>query len=149
MELSRLLPPSHLIMNLRGDSPEAIIRTLCQPLADEGAISDLDDFVTKVLEREQIYTTQILENVAFPHAHADQVRTISLVIGLTAPEGIAFAPNTPGKCRLFFLIAVPAAAPEAHLELMANLVDFVMSSKLQELLDAQSPEQILKLIAEY
>ena len=68
---------------------------------------------------------------------------------LTGPEGITFAPNTPGKCRLFFLIAVPASAPEAHLELMANLVDLVMSSKLQELLDAQSPEQILNLIAEY
>lgn len=149
MELSRLLPASHIIMNLRGDTPEDILRTLAQPLVNEGIISDTQAFISDVLERENIYTTQILDDVVFPHAHAEQVKDIALVVGLTGADSLTFAPNTPGKCRLFFLIAVPISAPEAHLELMANLVNFVMSDKLNELFNATSAESVLKLFAEH
>lgn len=148
MELKRLLPPHHIIINLDGNSPEEIIRKLSQPLLQDGNITDLELFVQSVLEREKIYTTQIMDEVAFPHAHASQVKCPSLVIGL-APEGLAFVPNTPGKCKLFFLMAVPAYEPEAHLELMANLVDFVMSDKLESALLAKSPEEILDLIEKH
>lgn len=147
MELSLLLPPSHFIFDLDEDSPENIIRALAKPLYDEGIIRDLDSFTADVLEREQIYTTQIMDDVAFPHAHAEQVAQISLVVGHARGDGLTFAPNTPCKCRLFFLIAVPACAPEAHLELMANLVDFVMSDKLPAALAAKTPDDLLKLFA--
>ncbi len=149
MELSKLLPNNHIILSLKGNSPEAIIRTLAKPLLDDHVISDLDAFVNAVLERERIFTTQVKDNVAFPHAHADQVTSIGLVIGLTGPQGLTFAPNTPNKCRLFFLIAVPSCSPELHLELLANLVDFVTSDKLEQVLNVRTRAQIKKLIAQY
>ena len=148
MELSRLLPPSHVIVGLKGTSQRDIVRTLAEPLLEDQAISNLDDFVDNVLEREKIFTTQIMPDVAFPHAHCKQVKHISLVIGL-APEGLAFSPDTEDKCHLFFLIAVPTSEPEAHLELMANLVDFVMSDKLSQVLAATEPQQILDLLAKH
>ncbi|MBP5638152.1 MAG: PTS sugar transporter subunit IIA [Victivallales bacterium] len=149
MEISKLLPNNHIILGLKGNTPEDIIKTLAQPLLDDHVISDLDAFTNAVLEREKIFTTQVKDNVAFPHAHADQVATIALVIGITGPEGLTFAPNTPNKCRLFFLIAVPSSAPELHLELLANLVDFVTSDKLDQVLTVKTRTQLKKLIAQY
>ena len=149
MELSKLLPNNHIILGLKGKTPEAIIRTLAKPLLDDHIISDLDAFTESVLEREKIFTTQVKDNVAFPHAHADQVTNIALVIGLTGPDGLTFAPNTPNKCRLFFLIAVPSHSPELHLELLANLVDFVTSDKLDAALAVRTRAQLKKLLANY
>lgn len=147
MNLEELLPESHIIVGVESGTTESIIKQLAAPLVADGILVDEALFVEAVIDRETKFSTQVDEYVAFPHAHSDGVSRLGLTLGLALGDGIKLADNTPGQCKIFFLIAVPSNAPEAHLELLALLVNFMMTGKNKaNLLKAKTVKGALRVI---
>ncbi len=134
MDIKSLLPSNHVVYNVAGQSRRDILRALSTPLVDDGVVTNVDAFLDDVENREEQYTTQVGTSVALPHARSNVVRRLACTVGITQ-EPVVYDPAAEQPCRLFFMIAVPAFAPTAHLPLLQHLASF-----------AHDPERIDKLL---
>ena len=66
MDLTRLLPAAHTVINMAPTSREDALKQLVEPLSDTGIITDTDDFLADLETREQQITTVIGNAVAIP-----------------------------------------------------------------------------------
>ena len=152
MDLKALLPPSHIVAALLPDERRGVLRQLAAPLVNENIVTDLDRFLDDLEQREQQMTTQISAGVALPHARSNAVRRLGLTVGLTQPAdaGITYDPGAPGPCRVFFLIAVPAFAPAAHLPVLQALANFAHDhERIEKLLNAPSAAKAARMIVAF
>ncbi|MFA4945380.1 MAG: PTS sugar transporter subunit IIA [Lentisphaeria bacterium] len=150
MDIKTLLPRSHVLLNLQADNRRGLLEQLALPMQETGIVANLPRFVDDVERREEQITTQIGRELAIPHARSTVVRRLGITIGLAAAPGIPFHPGAQENCRTFFLIAVPAFAPTAHLTLLQGLVHFINDARrMEKLRAATTPTQVLNLLAAY
>lgn len=150
MDIKTLLPRSHVIMNLDQRDRRELLATLAQPLVDDGVVLDLNQFLDDVERREKQITTQITPELAIPHARSGAVRRLGITLGVALEPGVVFDPESGDPCRFFFLIAVPAYAPTAHLTLLQGLVHFIHDTKrMEKFRKAKTSAQLLSLLASH
>ncbi len=148
MDLRLLLPREHVVVHAAVGARRVFLACLAAPLVHDGTVSDLETFLTELEQRERQVTTQVPGGIAFPHARSRCVRRLGLVVGTAAPPGVSFGEEEDEPCRLFFLIAVPASAPTAHLPLLRYLSAFVRQpARVQRLLEARTPAQVVRILA--
>ncbi len=147
MDLSRLLPTTHVMTNFSADSRRNIFTALAKPLVEDALITDPHQFIHDLEERESQITTQLDKGIAIPHARSHAVRRLALSVGISNGAGLVFNESLPEPCRVFFLIAIPAFAPTAHLPLLQHLASLAKSDKhLNKLLAAKTPAQAARAI---
>ena len=150
MDAKALLPKEHVIIGLAGETPRDILRCLIEPLMREGIVSDDEAFLDALQAREAEVSTQLENGVAFPHARSAAVKRLALTVGLAPATGLAFSPEAESPCRAFFLIAIPAIAPTAHLPLLRRLASFAHTDgKIERLLRARTPGAAARIITTY
>ena len=149
MDIKTLLPKSHLVLRLEAAPRRELLRKLAAPLVADGIVTDLETFLNDVEHREDQITTQIAKDLAIPHARSTAVRRLGITIGIADGDGIRYAKDT-AKCRLFFLICIPAVAPTAHLTLLQGLVHFADDKKRMDKLKASTtPSQAVNCLASF
>ena len=70
--LSRLLNAEYVVLGLRPESKEEVLRQLVQPLLRSRFIDREKPFLVKLLEREKIVSTAVGKGVAIPHLRNPQ-----------------------------------------------------------------------------
>jgi mannitol/fructose-specific phosphotransferase system IIA component (Ntr-type) len=111
--------PDVVLLDLRAGSREEAIRLLHAPLAKLPAVRDADLFLHGLLERAQLASVCIAEDVALPHARTAAVDRVVFAVGRTA-AGVAFDAEHPAV-RLVFLIGTPKEAVTEYLRTVAAL----------------------------
>ena len=148
MDLTRLVPAGHCVLDLDTDCYKEAIRTTMQPLVDSGIVTDAETFNNRVLKREGQITTVIGNGVAVPHARSRDVTRLGLAVGILK-EPIKF--NDEGdEVSLIFLISIPSFAPVAHMPLLQHLASFVRyPKKIDKLLASKTPAAAAKYLCSY
>jgi len=150
MDLKALLPPSRVIVGVAGNTRREILCSLAQPLLRDGLLADLEMFLNDVERREDQVTTQAETVVALPHARSNSARRLGLTMGLAPGEGLVYDPDATERCRLFFLIAIPAFAPTAHLPLLQRLANFAHEpARVEKLLACPTPGKAARQIVTF
>ncbi len=150
IDLKALIPGEHIVMGLGAVDRRELLRQLSAPLAARNLISDHELFLDDLERREDQITTQIESGLAFPHARSNAAKRLSMVVGLTGEEGVVFNPAVGEPCRIFFLIAIPACAPTAHLPLLQRLAAFAHSpERRQKLMTAESPAKVVRYLTSF
>ena len=150
MDIKSLIPASHVLIGLEGSTQRDILRNLCTPLSKEHILSDTDAFLDDVERREKQITTQVDDMIALPHARSTAVRRLACSVGIACDPGLTYNAETEARCRLFFMIAVPAFAPTAHLPLLQHLANFAHDpERVGKLLDSASPSQAARQIVRF
>jgi mannitol/fructose-specific phosphotransferase system IIA component (Ntr-type) len=73
-----------------------------------------------------------------------------MAVGFADAPGLVFNPAAGANCRVFFLIAIPAFAPTAHLTLLQHLVHFTNDAKrMEKLLACQTAAQVSNCIVTF
>lgn len=151
IDMSVLLPPSHVVLPVTGKERHEIFEQLTAPLATDAIVTDTAMFLNALEERERQITTQIDTCVAIPHARSLHVSRMGLTLGLAPEPGLTFSPNDDApRCRIFFLIAIPSFAPTAHLPVLKKLAGFARDEKqVEKLLAMKDPKKIVRLLTSY
>ncbi|MCF7854221.1 MAG: PTS sugar transporter subunit IIA [Candidatus Pacebacteria bacterium] len=150
MDIKSLIPASHVLLGLKGETPRDILRNLSKPLAMDNILSDAEAFLDDVERREGQFTTQVDNTVALPHARSNTVRRLACSVGIASDPGLAFNPTENNRCRLFFMLAVPAFAPTAHLPLLQHLANFAHDpERVEKLLDSTTPAKAARQIVRF
>ena len=131
------------------DWEEAILMS-CKSLEADGTVeSNYGHDIVECVRKYGPYIV-IMPNVAMPHSQEGANGVNKTAIGfMKLNKPVSFDPNDPEKdAQLFFTLA--SCNPEQHLNNMMRLSEMLMNEELvAELLEAQGPEDLLKLQEKY
>ncbi|OLN23470.1 PTS fructose transporter subunit IIA [Domibacillus antri] len=144
MKITDLLKKDTIIMDLSSSDKASVIDELAAKLDQAGRLNDNAAFKEAILAREAQSTTGVGEGIAIPHAKTAAVKTAAVAFG-RSKEGIDYESLDGQPANLFFMIAAPDGANEAHLETLSSLSSFLMDSSFREvLMNAQTEEDIVQ-----
>lgn len=148
MQISDILNPKAVLMNMTAKSKKEAIKELVEPLAETGQVQDKKKMVQVLMEREELGSTGIGQGIAIPHGKSDVVKTLTAAFGLS-PEGVPFDALDGEPVHLFFLLVAPEGGAGEHLKALARISSLLKDKYFRKsLMAAKSPEEVLKIIQE-
>ena len=149
MKISNYLKKEFCVMELSATTKEEAIKEIAGKLFKAGKISNLDKFISDILERETLGSTGIGHNIAIPHARTKAVKNFVIVFG-KSKNGIDFKSIDDQKVNLVFLMGADPSDLNLYLRLLAELSKLLMNHSFRtELMSVQEPEQIIGVIKKF
>jgi len=114
-----LVDESLIILDIDLRSKEEVIEKIADTLDASRRLNDRLQFIHDVLEREEIISTCIGDQIVIPHARSGSVRTASLVY-LRLKQSVDW--NASEQAKYIFNIAVPDVNDEnEHLVILSSV----------------------------
>lgn len=136
-----ILTTDNIVLGANLSNKEEAIRFTGNILKDNGYVEA--SYVDKMLEREELTSTYIGNNVAIPHGTEDAKKEV-IETGLSvviAPDGVDFDGNTVN-----ILIGI-AGKGDDHLEVLSKIaLVCVEEENIQKLINANTKEDVLELL---
>lgn len=129
------------------DTWEQSVAAACQPLIEDGSISD--EYIESIISSINKFGPYVViaPNICIPHAQAGGPGVYKSSISMmVTQEAVAFEPgNSERDARLFFVLA--ANDPQEHLNNLVKLVDMLSDDLLVEkLLNVKNLEDLKQFI---
>ena len=146
MHICDLLDPRAIRLNVNVKTKEQAINYLVDLMSNTDCLSDPDRFRAAVFDRESKVSTGLGEGVAIPHAKSAGVKKPGLA-AMVVPKGVDFDSLDGKTTNLFFLIASPHQASDAHLDVLARLSTLLVSEDFRKnLAECKSVDDFLNII---
>ncbi|KXG73698.1 PTS sugar transporter subunit IIA [Thermotalea metallivorans] len=143
MEISDLLKRELMILDLQAQNKREVIEELITPLVDQGIVTDKENFIKTVMEREKQVSTGIGMGIAIPHGKSKDVQEPSIVFG-KSKKGIDYESLDGQPSYIFFLIAVPEGSSSEHLRVLSQLSRKLMHEHVRkQLMEARQEEDVI------
>jgi len=149
MVVSQYLKEKFCIMELESSEKTAAIQELAEKLNQGNKLVNKDVFVNDVLERENLGSTGIGNNVAIPHARTDAVKGFVIGFGRSL-SGIEFKALDAEKVKLIFLMGAESSQLNLYLRILAELSKLLMNNYFrQDLISAKNSQQVIEIIKKF
>jgi fructose PTS system EIIBC or EIIC component len=146
MRITQLLTASTIELQIQASTKEQVLKELTRVLFNAGKVTDEQQFLQHIQEREAQGSTGIGDGIAIPHAKSGAVATPAIAFGRQV-NGIDYDALDGQPAKLFFMIAANEGANNEHLETLSKLATFLMDPAFNEkMLTATSKEEILAAI---
>jgi PTS system nitrogen regulatory IIA component len=148
MNLKTVLTTETISLHLKGTAKQDIINELLDLLVNAGKIQDREAALGAIMDREQKMSTGMKHGIAIPHGKSNTVQDLVACIGVSdVPVDFDSLDHEP--CRIFIMTLSPVEKTGPHLQFLAEVsLLFKSAEKRQEILNAQSPEQVLQVFTE-
>ena len=143
MKLMDILSPRSTIVDLKGETKEAIIEELVDSLEVGKVITDKGKVLKAVLEREKVMSTGIGDGIAIPHGKSDAVIRLAAALG-TQKRGVEFEALDGEAAFVFFLLVSPANISGPHIKALARISRLLKNDDFKKkLITASTPEEVI------
>ena len=148
MNLKTVITVDTIDLNLKGTNKKEIINEMLDILVKTGKIQDREAALNAVMEREDKMSTGMKHGIAIPHCKSSVIQDLVACIGISEkPVDFDSLDNEP--CRIFIMTLSPVEKTGPHLQFLAEVsLLFKSSEKRQEILNAKTPEEVLKILVE-
>jgi PTS system nitrogen regulatory IIA component len=148
MNIKSVLTKETISLHLKGTNKEEIIKELLDILIAANKIEDRDTAFRAVMEREEKMSTGMKHGIAIPHGKTTCVKDLVACIGVS-DNPVDFDSLDHQPCRIFIMTLSPIEKTGPHLQFLAEVsLLFKNGEKRKEMLEADSSEEILKILAE-
>ncbi len=131
IKLVDFIKEDFFISKLEGDSKEAVLEELLQPLVHENVINSKSLVLETLIKRETLGSTGIGKGIAIPHCRTSAISDLYIVVGISS-KGIDYQAIDRKRVRLFFLILAPPNEEEnRYLPVLGKIVEIVRNSKVR------------------
>ncbi len=128
MDLSDLLSPDGVIVNLKVSSKKQALQELASRAAGRTGLSEREIFDT-LLQRERLGSTGVGHGVAIPHGKLAKLdRIVGLIARLERPIDFESVDDQP--VDLVFLLLAPEGAGADHLKALARIARVLRDSTI-------------------
>jgi len=128
IELSDVLSPGAVVLDLKASSKRQVLRTLAERVAEAHALEP-GPVLEALLEREKLGTTGIGDRLAIPHAKlAGLDRLVGVFARLQTPVSFDSLDDEP--VDLVFLLLAPIDAAAEHLKALARVARIFRDEEL-------------------
>ncbi len=146
MKINDILTLETILAEIKANNKENAIKELAEFLSQNQMIPDKLELVRLLLEREQLGSTGIGENVAIPHAKMKGLNKIVAAFGISK-KGIEFDSLDDKPVNFIFVLIAPENATGTHLKTLARISRLLKSQEFKSnLLKATDRESIYKII---
>lgn len=133
MELINVLSPEFMTVNLQGETKEEIINELLDLLMKTGKVTDRENALSCILDRENKMSTGVQDGVAIPHAKTETVSEMVVCVGLK-PEGTDFNSLDGKPSRIFIMTLSPSSGSGPHVRFLASISRLLRDETAREAL---------------
>ncbi|MDR2880057.1 MAG: fructose PTS transporter subunit IIA, partial [Fusobacteriales bacterium] len=146
MKITELLIKERMSLDLQSATKDEVINELAKTFLSTGIIDDLEGFIGEIKNREALSSTALEEGIAIPHAKTKYVKKPALAFG-RSKKGIDYESLDGEPSTIFFMIAAPEDANNAHIETLARLTQMLLDTDFRtNILELGTKEEILNLI---
>ena len=148
MNLKTVLSTETIDLHLKGSTKKEIINELLDILVRTGKIQDREIALNAVMDREEKMSTGMKHGIAIPHGKCAATNDLVAAIGISE-KPVDFDSLDQQPCRIFIMTLSPVEKTGPHLQFLAEVsLLFKSSEKRNEILDAKTPDEVLKILAE-
>lgn len=148
MDLKEVLTPQTVCLHLKGTTKQEIINEMLDILIKAGKVADKAVAFECVMDREKKMSTGMKHGIAIPHGKTDTVKDLVACIGVS-DSPVDFDSLDQEPCRIFIMTLSPVNKTGPHLQFLAEVsLLFKSAEKRQQILDASSEAQVVKVLTE-
>jgi len=149
MRFTDYLTKESCILDLKATTKEAAIRELADVLTRQGRVSDEEDYIKHVMEREMLGSTGIGNRVAIPHCPTQSVKGVVVAFG-RSKQGIDFQSSDGHEVNHIFLIGTNPEDLNVYLKLLATLSKLLNDRIFrQEFSTAVTPDELIAVFKKH
>lgn len=127
---------------------EPCIEFLLDLAVDAGRVTDREQALEDLLQREEDATTGVGMGIGIPHAKSAGVASPTIAF-TRIDDGIDFDAMDDKPATLIFMLLVPEEGGEEHLSMLSSLSRSLMHEENRDALhEAESPERVEEIILE-
>lgn len=146
MDIKAFLNPKAIKAKLESKTKNEVLEELTDLLEKTGKLTDREEFLRVIREREELGSTGIGYNIAIPHARSTGIKDLTGAFGISK-EGIDFDALDKEPVYLFFMLAAPKNAAGDYLKALATISRLLRNRKSrQALMKAAHVQEIAKII---
>lgn len=135
------------IVTLKSSTKDEALRELVEVLATSPTVTDKEDLMRAVFEREKLMSTGLGIEVALPHVKIASVKDFVIAVGIS-PEGIDFDSLDEQPVRIIVMIGANDKQAGEFLKVLAQLVLKLKNKEFRKsMLTATSTRRIKELFA--
>ncbi|AVI86475.1 PTS IIA-like nitrogen-regulatory protein PtsN [Pseudomonas syringae pv. tomato] len=144
--IENILTPGRSLVNVPGGSKKRVLEEIANLIGREVPGMDSDTVFTSLVAREKLGSTGFGNGIAIPHCRLPGCdEPVSAVIHLANP--IDFDAIDGAPVDLLFVLLVPQAATDAHLELLRQIASMLDRADVRERLrSAKSGEALYQVV---
>jgi PTS system nitrogen regulatory IIA component len=144
--LGEILTPARTVCNAPGISKKRLFETIAKIVCDDQHDLLYDEVLDHLTAREKLGSTGLGQGIAIPHCRvSDCAEPIGALITLEKP--IPFDAPDDQPVDLLFVLLVPTAAHQQHLDILAMVARLFNNAEFCERLRAASDDRVLYDIA--
>ncbi|MFJ4053443.1 PTS IIA-like nitrogen regulatory protein PtsN [Pseudomonas sp. NPDC089743] len=142
IRLETILTPDRSLVNVSGGSKKRALEKVANLIADQIPELEMQDVFEKLIAREKLGSTGFGNGIAIPHCRlAGCTSPVSALLHLDAPIDYDAIDGAP--VDLLFVLLVPEAATDAHLELLRQIASMLDRKEVRERLRAANSSEAL------
>ncbi|MFD2644073.1 PTS IIA-like nitrogen regulatory protein PtsN [Pseudomonas japonica] len=135
IRLESILTPGRSLVNVPGGSKKRVLEQIANLIGQEVPELDTQDVFKSLIDREKLGSTGFGNGIAIPHCRLKGCNSpISALLHLDAP--IDFDAIDGAPVDLLFVLLVPEAATDAHLELLRQIASMLDRKEVRDRLRA-------------
>ncbi|RMR37860.1 PTS IIA-like nitrogen-regulatory protein PtsN [Pseudomonas syringae pv. coriandricola] len=144
--IENILTPGRSLVNVPGGSKKRVLEEIANLIGREVPGMDSDTVFTSLVAREKLGSTGFGNGIAIPHCRLPGCdEPVSAVIHLANP--IDFDAIDGAPVDLLFVLLVPQAATDSHLELLRQIASMLDRADVRERLrSAKSGEALYQVV---
>lgn len=124
IRLEDILTPGRSLVNVQGGSKKRVLEQIARLVANDLPALDPQDIFESLIAREKLGSTGFGNGIAIPHCRlAGCNKPLSAVLRLDSPVDFDAIDGAP--VDLLFVLLVPQAATDEHLELLRQIASML------------------------
>jgi len=142
IRLETILTPGRSVVNAPGGSKKKALEQIATLISKQVPELDMQDVYEALIAREKLGSTGFGNGIAIPHCRLKGCDTpVSALLHLDAP--IDFDAIDGAPVDLLFVLLVPQAATDAHLELLRQIASMLDRKEVRDKLRSASSNEAL------
>ena len=148
IRLENILTPGRSLVSVPGGSKKRVLEQIASLVATELPELDEQDIFESLIAREKLGSTGFGNGIAIPHCRLPGCHApLSAVLHLDSAVDFDAIDGAP--VDLLFVLLVPEAATDEHLELLRQIASMLDRSEVrQRLRQAQSSEALYQVVVD-
>ncbi len=148
IRLETILTPARSLVNVPGGGEKRVLEQIANLVARDLTDLDAQDIFENLIAREKLGSTGFGNGIAIPHCRLPGCQApISAVLHLDAAVDFDAIDGAP--VDLLFVLLVPEAATDEHLELLRQIASMLDRAEVRERLrQAQSNEGLYQVVVD-
>ncbi|AUZ44812.1 PTS IIA-like nitrogen regulatory protein PtsN [Pseudomonas orientalis] len=142
IQLQTILTPGRSLVNVPGGSKKKALEQIANLISSQVPELEMQDVFEALIAREKLGSTGFGNGIAIPHCRLKGCETpVSALLHLDHP--IDFDAIDGAPVDLLFVLLVPQAATDAHLELLRQIASMLDRKEVREKLRSASSNEAL------